>query len=277
MSRTIPASAVVMTKNEERNVARCLRSLEGFAEVFVVDSDSTDGTREIAGELGARVVPFAWDGRYPKKKQWCLENLPFVHDWVLYLDADEVLSPELSAEIAALLREGPRRAGYFAGYDYVFLGRVLRHGHRFYKLVLLDRRRARFLDYPDLAARNMWEVEGHYQPVIDGETGVLAGRILHDDHDSLYHWFERHNRYSDWEAVLRAEGALLRPDEPQPGRRRLLKAAFDRLPCKGTAAFLHSYVLRAGFLDGRAGFHFALARAHYYWQVGLKMREQGKK
>ena len=269
----IPVSVVVMTRNEERNIERCLRSAEPFAEVFVVDSGSTDRTAAIATSFGSNVVQFRWNGQYPKKKQWCLEHLPFAHDWVLYLDADEVVYPELAAEIAALVASGPRHAGYFAGYDYVFLGRTLRRGQRVRKLVLFDRRRGRFVDYPDLDATNMWEVEGHYQPAIDGTVGVLDARILHADHDSLFHYFERHNRYSDWEAVVRAKGAL-GSAEAQPGSRAALKRAFDRLPLKGLAAFVVSYVLQGGFLEGKAGFHFAVARGFYYWQIGVKGKER---
>ena len=271
----ISASVVVMTKNEERNIAKCLRSVAAFDEVLVVDSVSDDRTVEIATEMGAKVSPFRWNGGYPKKKQWCLENLSFSHDWVLYVDADEEVLPDLAAEIGRLMRASPEHAGYFVGYDYVFLGRVLKHGHRVYKLVLFNRHKGRFLDYDDLDAANMWEVEGHYQPRIDGTTGVLASRMLHADHDTLYHYFDRHNRYSDWEAVLRTKGKLVSPHEAQPGLRRWLKRIFDIVPLKGTVAFVDSYVLRLGFLDGRAGFHFALARAFYYWQIGVKILELG--
>lgn len=270
----IPVSAIVLTRNEEANLPKCLDSLAGVDEVFVVDSGSEDATRTIAHEHGARVIPFNWNGRYPKKKQWALENVPFRHDWVLYVDADEELTPELRAELERLFAAGePPRAGYFAGLDYRFLGRVLRHGQRVYKLILFDRRRGRFLDFDDLEAANMWEVEGHYQPRIEGETGVLRGRVLHADHDSLYAWFARHNRYSDWEAVLARNGAPGRGDEAQPGLRRPLKAVFNLLPFKPLAFFLYAYVLRLGFLDGRAGYHYALAKAFYYWQVGVKARE----
>ncbi len=270
----IRISAIVLTRNEEANIGKCLRSLAGIDEIFVVDSNSEDRTREIARDHGAQVVTFTWDGRYPKKKQWALENLPFSHDWVLYLDADEELTPELRNELARLFAGGePPHAGYFARLDYRFLGRTLRHGQRVYKLILFDRRRGRFLDYDDLDAVNMWEVEGHYQPAIDGVTALLRGRVLHADHDSLYSWFARHNRYSDWEAVLRRKDGLARDDEAQPGTRRLLKSIFARLPFKPLAFFVYSYVLRLGFLDGRAGFHYAIAKSTYYWQVGLKMRE----
>jgi glycosyltransferase involved in cell wall biosynthesis len=269
----VPVSVIVMTRDEEANIAKCLRSVRGFDEVFVVDSGSRDATCAIAAEMGAHVVPFRWNGRYPKKKQWCLDELPFRHDWVLYVDADEEVTPRLTESIRQALAPAPRHAGYFVGYDYVFLGHVLRHGHRVYKLVLLDRHKARFPERDDLDVANMWEVEGHYQPLVEGTTGVLRPRMRHDDHATLYHYFERHNRYSDWEAALRGRGTLLREAEAQPRGRRALKKMFARLPLKGLVAFLHSYVWKAGFLDGRAGFHYAVARAFYYWQIGIKSRE----
>ena len=117
------------------------------------------------------------------------------------------------------------------------------------------------------------EVEPHYQPEINGPTGVLHKRIIHDDHDDLFHYFDRHNRYSDWEALLRNKGFLPRNDEPQPGARGVLKRVFARLPCKGSAAAVYSYALRLGFLDGSAGLQFAIGRGCYYWQVGLKQKE----
>ncbi|WP_144637727.1 glycosyltransferase family 2 protein [Bordetella genomosp. 13] len=270
----IPVSVVVMTKNEERNIDKCLRSLADFDEVFVVDSDSTDRTVDMATALGALVVPFQWNRQYPKKKQWCLQNLPFSHPVVLYVDADEVMTQALAREIRDALPQFDRGAGgAFIGFDYVFCGRQLRHGHRVYKLALLHRARSRFLDYDDLDVANMWEVEGHYQPQVDGRAFMLRHRMVHHDHDSLYHYFDKHNRYSDWEAKLRVRGMLNDPREANVGARRLLKRLFNALPFKAPIIFLHGYVLRLGFLDGKVGLDYALARAGYYWQIGLKCRE----
>ncbi len=270
----IPVSVVVMTKNEETNLGKCLASVERFDEVFVVDSRSEDRTAELAREAGAKVVEFDWNGRYPKKKQWCLENLPFRHDFVLYLDADEELTPPLVDEIAGHAARGFDRAGYFVGYDYVFLGRRLRHGLRVYKLVLFDRRRARYVERDDLDVETMWEVEGHYQPRIDGPIGALQARMLHRDEVGLYHYFERHNRYSDWEAALRSRDGIGRDDETQIGRRSGLKRTFAKMPFRPLGIFVYSYVLAGGFLDGRAGFNYAVSRGFYYWQIGLKLRER---
>lgn len=269
---SLPVSAIIMTKDEANNIGKCIESLGGVAEIFVVDSGSTDGTQQIASDLGARVVNFRWNGQYPKKKQWCLENLPFRNDWVFYVDADEEATPELLREIRERV-DKPTASGYFVGYDYLFDGKILRHGQRAYKLVLFDRHRGRFEPYDDLDASNMWEVEGHYQPVIDGPVATLKSPMLHKDHDSLYHYFDRHNRYSDWEAVVRSRNQYATGAESQLSGRGRMKEIFDRLPLKAPAAFAYSYFLKLGFLDGRAGLNFALARAFYYWQIDIKSEE----
>ncbi len=269
----IPVSVVVMTKNEEHNIEQCLASLVCFDEVFVVDSESTDRTRDLAAQAGARIVPFRWNGHYPKKKQWSLEHLPFSHDWVLYVDADELVTPRLADELMRLFRKGPVHRGYFASYDYVFLGRVLRYGWRPRKLVLLDRRLASFLDFDDLEVSNFWEVEGHYQPQVRGSVGSLKQRMVHHDHDSLYQYFYRHNRYSDWEAHVKVRGVGSDAKEATLGLRSDLKRVLEQLPFRGLLFFVYCYGVRGGFLDGRAGLHYALSKGFYYWQIALKESE----
>jgi glycosyltransferase involved in cell wall biosynthesis len=271
----IPVSVIIMTKDEEENIGKCLSSVEQFGEVFVVDSGSTDSTCAIAEKWGAIVVQFHWNGKYPKKKQWCLENLPFTYDWVLYVDADEEVGAELAQEIGKIMEILPEHVGYFAGYDTYFLGKILNHGHKIYKLILLNRHRAYFPPYDDLHVEQMWEVEGHYQPNISGSTGTLKNHMKHNDTRRLFYYFARHNRYSDWEAYVRTSGDIIRSDEPQPGIRFFLKRAFRAVPLKGLVAFIHSYIIHFGFLDGGIGFHYAMARAFYYWQIEVKTIELG--
>ena len=261
-----------MTKNEADNIGPCLAALKDFDEIFVVDSASQDATREIASQDGAHVVQFVWNRRYPKKKQWCLEHLPFRNQWVLYIDADERMRPALAAEIRNAI-DRPDYSGWFIGLDYVWLGRILRHGTTMFKLALFDRSRGRFVEWNDLDAKNMWEVEGHYQPLIDGLTGTLTSRLLHDDHDRLYDWFERHNRYSEWEAVVRVSGAARVADETQAGLRRVAKRIFASLPAKPVVVLIHALLVRAGWRDGRPGVQFAIAKAVYQWQIDLKVNE----
>src|SRR4051794_13847724 len=109
----VPVSVIVPVKNEASNLRRCLESVKWADEVFVVDSQSTDGSIEIAGEYGAQVVQFQFNGTWPKKKNWALENLRFKNEWVFILDADEVLPPEAKDEFARNVANADGMAGYW--------------------------------------------------------------------------------------------------------------------------------------------------------------------
>ncbi len=267
----IPASVVVLTKNEEQNIRKCLASVADFSEVFVVDSGSNDETCAIAESFeNTRVVQFTWDGGFPKKKQWALVNVPFSFSWVLYLDADEELAPTLVAEIRSVLSRSDSRAGFFVAYDNHFLGRQLVHGAHSMKLILFRRELGHFDVRNEILTTEMWEVEGNYQPTIDGPVGKLRNRAIHNDYKSLFHYFERHNRYSDLEALHRVDSHAV--TESYPPLRRLLKA-LRRTPGAGVLYFVYSYILCLGFLDGRAGLAYALARLAYFIQIDCKVLE----
>jgi len=143
----IPVTAIVVTKNEEANIVACLSKLKDFDEVVVVDSMSDDRTCALARGCGARVVDFEWNGQYPKKRQWCLDQLELKHDWVFFIDADEGVTGNVVEEIAALF-DGcePCEAGFFVRSDCVWGGKMLRYGLKNNKLVLFDRRRVESID-----------------------------------------------------------------------------------------------------------------------------------
>lgn len=263
----IPVSVVISVKDEELAIVRCVRSVAAYDQVFVVDSHSTDRTAELSAGLGATVVPFTWNGMYPKKKQWALENLPLRHDWVLYLDGDEFTTPEFDAEVRRRVA-APDASAYDVALDYVFLGRLLRHGHKVYKRILFDRHRSAWRELDDLSVDNPFEMELHVQPDVDGVIGTFEARLAHDDLEPLAHWFDRHNRYSDWEAVLKQDSSDVRTAE----RTRQGKL-WEKMPAKPLLFFLYSYVVRRGFLDGYAGLQYAVANSFYWWQVGVKTRQ----
>lgn len=266
-------SVLIVAKDESLMISRCVKSALAVGPVFVVDSQSRDGTAEIAASRGAQVFPFEWDGQYPKKKQWALDNLPFPGRWVLLLDGDEIVSPRLAAEVRAVVQTSRDTAAYDATLSYYFLGRQLRHGHLIRKRILFDRLQMAFPELDDLGVDNPMEIELHVQPVplIPGgsaQIGDLRTPLIHDDREPLRHYFDRHNRYSDWEAYLRScSGASTQtPFRTRQGQ------VWARVPFKPLVFFLYAYVLRAGFLDGRAGFHYAVSQAFYYWQISLKTR-----
>jgi len=267
-----PITAVILAKNEEAAIARCVESASFCDQVLVIDSHSTDRTVERAERAGAEVIPFSWNGEYPKKKQWGMSHPAVRHNWVLHLDADEVVPRDLAAEMTqeVLQHERTNVSAFDIPLRYHFSGKALRHGHQVVKRALVDRRVSRFPEVGDLAIPGITEVEGHYQPVVQGTAKRLNNVLIHDDPDPLGSWLDRHNRYAEWEAHLRIERTIR---SSVRGRRSRGGQLFDRLPGKPLAFFLYSYVARAGFLDGRAGFDYAFALAFYYWLIDAKTRE----
>ena len=261
-----PVSVIITTKNEERRIGACLEVLSRFDDVWVVDSDSSDQTQQIARKAGARIKNYVWDGCYPKKRQWCLENLALKYEWVFFVDADEIVPRGLVDEIAGL---DWCAAGYFVKGLYEFEGRFLHHGLCNNKLALLDRRKVEFPVVDDLDIEGMGEIEGHYQPVLKNgfeneDIGQTETPLLHYAYDDLQSWEERHHRYARWEAGMNAKGAW--PVDPRPVR-QFAKEAFRNVPFRGVVAFVHCYIFKLGFLDGAAGYRFARSRARYYRMI----------
>ncbi len=262
---TLPVTAIVVTKNEEARIAACLGSLKGFTQVIVVDSASRDRTAQIAIENGAQVIDFVWSGQYPKKRQWTLDQVPLKTDWVLWIDADEIMTPELGEELRQVFSEAPACDGYFIrGLNRVD-GKLLRHGTANLKLALFDRRKFGFPVVDDLDIPGMGEIEGHYQPVAVAGTcvkiGTLRKPLIHGAYDDERAWIFRHEKYARWEAGMNRKQAW--PADPVPWRQTLkifLRGSFLR----PQIMFVASYFLKAGFLDGRAGYKFAKSRYLYY-------------
>ncbi|GAB6041438.1 glycosyltransferase family 2 protein [Endothiovibrio diazotrophicus] len=269
-----PLSVLIPTKNEERNLPDCLASVAWAGERVVFDSLSDDRTVEIAEAHGARVVRRPFDN-FSRHKNWALEQIDFAHPWVLLLDADERVTPALAEEIQRLFAAGePPCDGYYIAREILWRGRVLRHGGRYpdYNLRLLQVGRGRYE-----------ERLVHEHMILDGEAGYLQQPLSHDDDKGIERYIERHNHYSTLEAVeiLRERegaGEGLTPDLRRrgPQRRRALKSwAYRHLPARPLFVFLYLYLLRLGFLDGRAGLDSALLRAIYEYQIDLKLIELG--
>jgi glycosyltransferase involved in cell wall biosynthesis len=266
--RKTAVSVVVPVKNEERNLGSCLQHLQWADEIFVIDSQSTDGTVRLAEELGARVVQFHFQGSYPKKKNWALENLLFRNEWVLIVDADEWIPPELSREIAQVLEEKKEYDGYYINRRFFFLGRWIRHCGYYpsYNLRLFKHRLGR---YERIPVNGAGDNEVHEHVLLQGKAGTLGHDMLHFAYPSITAWVEKHNRYSTWEAGLaerwRFQGTTsLEQGMADPLRRkRFLKRLYFRLPLRFALRFLYAYLWKGGIWDGRAGFIFCILLSFY--------------
>jgi len=266
-----PLCVAILTLDESLDLPACLESLVKLVcPIFVIDSNSKDGTKNIASKSGAIVIDFNWDGKYPKKKQWTLEKLGSEFEWILLLDADERVGEKLADEIIALVSSSKMVDGttaFEAQLDYRFQGKILKHGFKPKKQILFKAHKVRFPEIDDLTVSRMWEVEGHYQPNSEGKVQSLSNNLLHNDSGSLFEYISRHNRYSDWEAYVLSNDSVRQQVNFQKGFGSRL---FSAIPCKGLAFFVFSYFFKLGFLDGRAGFDFAMHRMFYQWQIKAK-------
>lgn len=268
----IPITVIIVTKNEEQNLPRCLDSLIDFEEVIVVDSNSDDATRDIAKSYGVKVFDFKWNGKYPKKRQWCLDNIKTENDWVFFLDADEAMSSSLSWAMQDVMNSDlARHAGFFVESQYVWNGRQLYFGLRNNKLALIHKERMHFPIVDDLDIQGMGEIEGHYQPVrksshLNYKIKKLTGSALHYV-DDLDNWRARHKRYAHWEREMNKRRAW--PSDPS-AYRQFLKKVFRWAPFRSSFVFWHSYLYKLGFLDGHAGKDFARHRALYYKLINTR-------
>jgi glycosyltransferase involved in cell wall biosynthesis len=277
----LPVSVIVAVRDEARNLPRCLESLCEAEEVHVIDSYSTDGTEEIARSFGAKVIQFQYEGGWPKKRQWALDTLVFACDWILLIDADEALTPELVEEIRQAIQD-PRHDGYYIELQMYFLGRLLRHGGaRFQKLALFRRGKARFECRLPEQDSSMCDMEVHEHVLVAGKTGRLKNPLLHCNFDSLSRYMRKHDEYSNWESqvLLGSDGSFgeLRPSlfGNQAQRRRWLKKTFFRIPGSPVLLFVYRYVFCLGFLDGVPGLIYCGFQAVQMFHTKAKIYELG--
>jgi glycosyltransferase involved in cell wall biosynthesis len=261
-------TAVILTLNEEKHLARCLASVQGGADsVLVVDCCSTDNTLAIARQHGARVVQHTWVS-HATQFNWGLEQLEPGTDWVLRIDADEYLTPELAAEIRRELPGiGKEVAGVYCGRRMTFQGRLIRHGGVFPIRVL------RLFRHGRGRCENRW-MDEHIK--VDGPTADFQGEIIDDNLNTLTWWTDKHNSYASREAVdlLNLEYGFMATDSvaslssgSQAGLKRWVKEqVYARLPggFRSFVYFFYRYVLRLGFLDGRAGWAFHFLQGFWY-------------
>ena len=257
-------SALILTYNEESNIADCIRSLPWRNDVQVFDSGSTDKTAVIARELGAKVQTRPFDG-YASQRNAGL-SLTFANDWIVMLDADERMTPDLAAEIEReISRAGDDVAMFRVRRRDMFLGRWLKRSSGYPTWFPRIIRRGR--------VRVEREINEIYVP--DGAARQLQGHIDHYPFNKgMDWWFERHNRYSAMEAQLlvsrndRVSSNIVAADPG--GRRAALKSLAYRLPLRPYLVFFYLYFVRGGFLDGKPGWVYANMRIAYEIMIDAK-------
>ena len=247
---------VVPVKNEERNLPECLENVKAFRDVVVVDSGSTDRTLEIAAEFGREVVQFKWNGEFPKKRNWVLRNYKFQTPWVMFLDADERITPAFCAEAEKTLAETKCNA-FICYYDNWFMGRMLRHGDVMHKTAILR-----------LGTGEYEKIDEHGWSILDMEIGVIKARLEHHDKRSLESYYKKHEEYANWEAN---RYKALKGDFSKLTKRQQTKYGLIKKWWFGFAYFCACYFLKGGILDGKPGVVFARGKWRYFANIRRKI------
>lgn len=260
--------AVILTFNEERHLERCIASLrDTVSEVVVVDSFSTDCTVEIAKKFGARVLQNHWVN-HASQFNWALTQLSPETGWVLRIDADEVITEELTeAIVTSLPAVSDVVSGIFVDRKIIFQGRLLRFGG------LGAQKTLRLFRYGRGHCEKRW-MDEHLK--VAGQTVEFRGALIDDNLNSLTWWTDKHNKYASLEAIdlLNLEFRFMPIDSiadlhgrQQVGMKRWVKEKiYARLPggIRAVAYFIYRYVFRLGFLDGRQGSHFHVLQGFWY-------------
>jgi glycosyltransferase involved in cell wall biosynthesis len=264
-------TVVIPVRNEEKNLPSCLKALDGaFTEIVIVDSGSTDRTREIAHESGAKVLDFVWDGKFPKKRNWTLRNYEFKTPWVLFLDADEKVTPEFVDELRSVL-EDTTHAGFWISFTNWFMGQPLRHGDTFRKLAMFRVGTGEYECFPEDSWSHL-DMEVHEHPVLEGSIGDIRARLEHHDFRGMEHYMAKHNEYANWEANRFHWLQSASPKEwgKLNQRQRFKYRNLDKW-WLGWLYWVVAYVLKKGFLDGSAGWTFNQLKRRYFSEIRKKI------
>jgi glycosyltransferase involved in cell wall biosynthesis len=263
-------SAIILTRNEENDLPRCLDALRWCDDVHIVDSGSTDKTLAIAQHYDAKIVtnPFVSFG---VQRNWALDHCDLKHPWILFLDADEVANDAFVQAAKKAVSEAPETtAGFYCCWKQIYEERWLKRCDSFpkWQFRLLRRGRARFTDFGH--GQKEAEVQGalEYLPTPYDHHGLSKG---------IGHWLDRHNRYATLEAAARLAAPInLREIFSTHGstRNKALKPLVSRIPGWPLIRFSITYFLRLGFLEGRPGFVYCANLAYYEFLIRLKMREE---
>ena len=270
--RSVPVSVVVLTRDEEANIARCLASVAWADQAIVVDSGSADQTVPIARSLGAEVIEQPWLG-FSGQREFALRLARLRNDWIYFVDADEWVCPQLASEIAARLG-APACAAFAQRFRLIFQGTWIRHCGWYegsWIVRLVDRRYTKF-DGSLVGER----------PCVDGPVERLRHDIVDDDRKGLAAWLHKHVRYAGLEAERRGHPRPLAERlqsvrsrrDTRPLVRAVLKdVLFPSVPAKPVVLFVYMYIARLGMLDGRVGWRFCFYHAWYEASVAALAAE----
>jgi glycosyltransferase involved in cell wall biosynthesis len=262
-------SVIILTKNEELDLEKCLQSIQWSDDVHVLDSGSTDRTVEIAQQYNAQISTNPFES-FGKQRNFALDNLVLKNEWILFLDADEVVTEKYrTALIDETSKAEDKVAGFYCCWKMILYDKWLKHCDNYpkWQFRVLRKGRGRFTDFG----------HGQKEGDIQGIIKYIKEPYLHYGFSKGWHsWLERHNKYSSQEALARLNIHFEFKDVFSPHgsvRNPALKSYLSRLPGWPFLRFFYTYILRLGFLEGTAGFTYCINMSYYEFLIQIKMKE----
>ncbi|PTX45343.1 glycosyltransferase involved in cell wall biosynthesis [Christiangramia gaetbulicola] len=266
-------SVVILTKNEERDLARCLESLKWSNDVHVLDSGSVDQTIKIALDYNAKVSKHKFES-FGQQRNFALEHIDFKNEWILFLDADEVVTKEFKEDlISSILEADDETVGFYCCWKMMLEDRWLKYCDNFpkWQFRVLKKGKAEFTDFG----------HGQKEGRVDGKLEYIKEPYLHYSFSKGWtQWIERHNKYSSQEAEARLDNCP--PfrnifNKHSSTRNPALKSWLIKVPGWPLLRFLHAYFFNLGFLEGSPGFIYCTNMAYHEFLISIKMRELKRK
>ena len=262
-------SVLILTLNEECNLPSCLESVSWSDDIVVFDSFSVDRTVEIANSKGIRVIQRKFDN-WSSHQNWAVCNIEFQHPWVFYIDADERCDAQLRADIQRISDYQDCISAIQVRRKDYFMGKWLKHAQL----------------YPTWFTRIFRPEKIRYErlvnpiAIVDGSVGRINGHLIHYPFShGITHWFTRHNRYSDLEAIEKTREITIDNDwagmfsKDVTRRRMAMKRMAYGLPCRPALTWIYLMFGRFAFLDGLPGLNYSIMRAIYEYMIDLKVKE----
>jgi glycosyltransferase involved in cell wall biosynthesis len=262
--KMLDLTIAIPVRNEEKNLPGCLEAIgRDFAQkIVIIDSGSTDQTKEISKTYGAELINFSWDGKFPKKRNWYLRNHTPTTKWILFIDADEYLTEnfkhELSKEIIV-----DNKVGYWLNYTIYFMGKKLKGGYPLKKLALFRTGSCEYEQINEEQWSNL-DMEVHEHPMLEGDVGRIKSKIDHQDFRGVTHYINKHAEYAAWEAKRFLQTIS---DQSITSKWTWKQRIKYKLVCSvwiGPIYFLGSFVFLGGFKDGTRGLAFAILKMSYF-------------
>jgi len=271
MNQKLDLTIAIPVRNEEKNLAGCLAAIGNdlAQQVVVIDSGSTDKTKEIARQFQAQIVEFNWDGKFPKKRNWYLREHRPITKWVLFLDADEYLTEEFKIDLRKNIINSDK-VGYWLDYTIYFMGKKLKGGYPLRKLALF-RVGAGEYERIDEEHWSILDMEVHEHPILSGNIGQIKRKIDHRDFRSIEQYINKQREYAKWESSRFIN--LKSNSHSNLTLKQKIKYKFLISPWIGPLYFIGSFILMGGFRDGSRGLVFALLKMSYFNEIYCRIME----